>query len=646
MAAPRDIQRILHSCVKHTGNPRHSAESFEQFAIRFARRFAEEQEGLALLLGGQRRALIDAGLARLEESGLVQLERNADGAVSSIHYTGYYLTEVARYYTRMAENSELPFPSEEHLAVTVPGDLARSIAVSEQFMELLTEESGEDQLLALRFPDEVRPVLATLHVIRERMPRLVLYKVRSYLRTDRNASYLETKLRSIFRTREILVHDTIETALTRPDDALRSIIEPNDFHFHFWTQLSTMIIKEYAKKNEKLEIEHAYVQAAYMLGYFSVHYKGRNQRRAQLEETRKLLGEGLQKPPYAFTPQDVYALTDDKGVAITKKAKQEEINAWLEEMRTPAEGSRVGDLVTVNTPEKSGLLVHTRQYLPLLFRQIRTASTVLRRTMTNEMAQSMLQERNDRWVVDDDAYEQELAKRVRAEYPLLAGLATFQTLFLVADGVDHPTAVRERALGLVDTTNDRLRPWSDILEIPRSICYQDARLQLPAWMLIPIVRGIVRLMRRMFRTGARHRRPRPRTGRSSPAPSAAEQRSSSGSGDREARKERFRAVVEELQREYLAEHQSAEARLQELARQWNPLIEPVARENLVEDVNSLCRDTIRRMRLVRTLEPPTPERIEELARRIAGNSTFDRIKRRATFETYLRLYMLTVLRRV
>ncbi|MFW5827519.1 MAG: hypothetical protein ACOCU4_05485, partial [Alkalispirochaeta sp.] len=59
----------------------------------------------------------------------------------------------------------------------------------------------------------------------------------------------------------------------------------------------------------------------------------------------------------------------------------------------------------------------------------------------------------------------------------------------------------------------------------------------------------------------------------------------------------------------------------------------------------LCRDTVRRLRVTRTLQVPDSARITELAGRIAQNSAFDRIRRRKAFENYLKLYMLTIIHR-
>ncbi|MFW6293363.1 MAG: ABC transporter transmembrane domain-containing protein [Spirochaetota bacterium] len=84
-------------------------------------------------------------------------------------------------------------------------------------------------------------------------------------------------------------------------------------------------------------------------------------------------------------------------------------------------------------------------------------------------------------------------------------------------------------------------------------------------------------------------------------------------------------------------------RFEELAERWNPLLDPVAQQNLVEDINSLARDFLRRMKVSFRLVPPTKERVEEWADRLCQNEAFHQIRRHQDLKEYLKLYMLIVL---
>ena len=386
MVSAQNIQKVLHAYVRRNGSPHVAMDVLSQFAARFAKRFSGEQPDFAPLAGDDRDEHIVRGLGELERAGAVQVERDGDGAVSSVYYIAFYAAEVGRWYRRMVDDKEQPFPSEEHLETTIPSGLLRTVEVADSLMHFIqSDDEPQGQILLLRFPSGIRDVVCTVKLLRDEMLPLVLAKIRDYLRTDKNGSYMETKLRSVFRGREMLVHELLESAQTRPDDALKTVQEPNEFQFHLWTQMSSLIIKEYGDKADKLDMEHGFCQAAYLLGYYAVFYKGRHQEDKKREETHRLLTDALQKPPFTFTVQDVYNLTDDRGVQLTKRVSREEINRWLDEMLKRPSEDRISELVTVNTPEKNGLMVHSMQYIPLLLRQVKAASPVLKRGLINDM---------------------------------------------------------------------------------------------------------------------------------------------------------------------------------------------------------------------------------------------------------------------
>lgn len=628
--------------------------NLEGYIPKFVRKYAPEQPDLRLLIGERGAEVLREALAKLERAGILELTYDdAHKEVAAIYYPTFYSVEIQRWYTRMNDDRSLPFPTENDLGIAIPTDLLQTVDVSNNLMHWIeSDDESLNQILILQFPDGVDPLLTTVRALREQSLPLVLNKIRDYLRTDKNAGFLETKLRSIFPTREMLVHDVIETAQTRPDDALQSIVDPNDFQFHFWTQLSSIVIKEYAKKNEKLEMEHGFCQAAYLLGYYAVFHKGRAQKDHQRDEARKLLRTRVQKPPYVFRIQDLHKLPDDRGLPLEKKVPTAEINEWIEEMLKRPSEHQISELVSFDSPEQNGLIIHSRQYIPLLQRQIKAAAPVLKRELTNRMVAELSEDNREEWIDDELAFENVLRDRVREEFPLLIGLATFNTLFLVLDGQELPSDQKEAAMAMIDTGKKSMRSWTEILDIDQHEMYKDARLQLPVWMIIPIVRGIVRLMRAMFsndptgKTAKRHKKHRRKATDIESTPDGVNSDTGNDSTSREAKRKQFHDALETMQKRYLTPDQTPDQRLKQLRKNWNPLIDPVAHENLIEDVNSLCRDTLRKMRSVKSLQAPDQARIKEQAKRIAGNSAFDRIKRRKDFETYLELYMITTLRRM
>jgi hypothetical protein len=82
-----------------------------------------------------------------------------------------------------------------------------------------------------------------------------------------------------------------------------------------------------------------------------------------------------------------------------------------------------------------------------------------------------------------------------------------------------------------------------------------------------------------------------------------------------------------------------------LIDKWNPILDEAKRKDLVEDVNSMCRDFIRGLKISYRKPPPSADAIREMAKRLAGNDTFSRIRERNYLEQYIQLYFLKLLGR-
>ncbi|MBN1685068.1 MAG: hypothetical protein JW852_00355, partial [Spirochaetales bacterium] len=76
---------------------------------------------------------------------------------------------------------------------------------------------------------------------------------------------------------------------------------------------------------------------------------------------------------------------------------------------------------------------------------------------------------------------------------------------------------------------------------------------------------------------------------------------------------------------------------------WNPLFDPQAKANLVEDVNALVRDFLRKLKRGFLVRPPDAARIRNMAENLGANHAFDQIKNRDALQRYIELYMIGVL---
>ena len=85
--------------------------------------------------------------------------------------------------------------------------------------------------------------------------------------------------------------------------------------------------------------------------------------------------------------------------------------------------------------------------------------------------------------------------------------------------------------------------------------------------------------------------------------------------------------------------------LQTLIGRWNNLLDPVAKANLTEDINSLVRDYLRGV--LRTMRPSgfTADRLEMMSANLADTPNLLRIRNHQALQEYIKLYMVKMLKR-
>ncbi|MFP4550402.1 MAG: hypothetical protein ACLFNT_06325, partial [Spirochaetales bacterium] len=529
---------------------------------------------------------------------------------------------------------------------------------------------GKSRIIRLMFPDGIFSMLVTPDLIKGPLPKYCLHKIRQYLRSERNAGYMRSKLAAIFRNRESAMKDMLSSVMTTTEQALRTVFAPTDFSFHFWTQLSSSIIKEYSQKKEKMADEHGYCQAAYLIGYYNVHHRGLQQKNLERDSALRQLENALRKPPYVYTITQVHQFTDSKGVPLTRKYTVEDVNAYISERIRPGKEGALPLMIRVKAIDGNEYFVF-RDYVPrVTLEHLFTARREFRNYYIDLWSNALKQHSRPDEMQDDSVFANHVEDRLKEQNPLLFSLLNYNLLYLSREEGNVPADLAADIDDLFDSRRSSLKPIPEILNLDRKKLSADARLLLPFWQGVPFLSGIVAFFRRMFVGPSEHEvrkretkkrkslskrdgRQKPTTVRYSPDHAADHESdeieehvvpSASGTSDsatRRAQLARFKDTVRQLQNEYVSPGSTPEKTLASLAERWNPLIDETAKRNLIEDVNSLARDFLRRMKVSFRLIPPTRNRVEEWADRLCQNDAFHQIRRTQDLKEYLKLYMLT-----
>jgi hypothetical protein len=483
---------------------------------------------------------------------------------------------------------------------------------------------------------------------------------------------MHSKLRAIFRNRDVALKESINKILTTPDDALKTIYHPTDFTFHFWTSLSSAIIKDFGQKTETLQEEVDYCRAAYLIGYYNVYYKGVEQRKKDIDTALKSVDTKLRKEPYAFKLSDIHSFTDSHGVPLTKRCPRKSIDDYLHEKMLPPDDRHMPELLRIKSADGQDYYIRKDSVFKIVFPELTETSETFGNELSDKWMAALKRNETLKEMQEDAAFERVLTDMLKSRKPLLYGLLRFDVLHMLATEQKLFGSAREELDRMLDRKNQRIRPLSVVLGLDRKKLLGDARLRLPFWLAIPGLRHIVAFLKRMFlgepsprkkRRQARKQQKRARQGEPVTAHAggggaedydeAAFESTSvqfgerpvvgSGGNGHSGSSPDVKRAARELQEEYLYPGSDVNATLEELAERWNPLLDPVAQQNLVEDVNSLVRDFLRKRKTFFRSSPPTRARIQQMAAQLAQNSALSEIKRKEPLRRYLELYMLRIL---
>ncbi|MBT3273528.1 MAG: hypothetical protein HN368_10250 [Spirochaetales bacterium] len=590
------------------------------------------------------------------------------GRISSVVYPEFFPELVKKKYKEIAEDPEIPFPNENTFQIKIPSDNVDSVDIKADFVQVLgNAKEGGSRLLRLSFPQGINNILTPSDIIGNRLMELCVEKVRLYLNTQRNAFYMLSKLRGVFKSKEQVLKDMINSIITQRTQALETIHNPTEFSFSFWTHLANAIIREYREKTNKLEKEHSHCQAAYLLGFYNVYYKGLIQKEKDIEATLKILDQRMRQTPYYFTVSDISSFKDKQGLLLTRKYSREQMHKYIEEKTKPIEGASIPEIFRLKSADRKEYFVAKEVILPLTVKKLQDASKEYRGVFLEEFKSNIENIKKTDEMKSDDAFNARLEKKVRSDDPLLSGLLSYEMLYLTLQESKPRYDVNQEISRILDESRAKLLPIDEILRLNRRELFSQAKMSLPIWKTMPVVNRIFGFLKR-FLTGAQMRQPKsqskkkkkidfpvsasgvkllgaqPPPSRKSFKESEAVIPSSPGSPAKSARAQAqaLQNAMASLKLQFIG-NTSIEDGMGALVEKWNPLFDPQAKANLVEDVNSLVRDFLRKLKRGFLFKPPDADRIRNMAESLAENHAFDQIKKRDALKRYIELYMISVL---
>ena len=658
MAGRYDMNTIIRSYSLRMGKPRFNFTSFAAYAQTYVERLISEGEEIDQRLASDE--VMARELEGLAAKGIISLD-SQDGRIKSIFYPKYYYYEIQKLYKEVDQKPDEPFPDQESTDFDIPDDTLSVVDVKTEFVELL-KRKDDQSIIRLSFPDGIPNILTTSTLVESKLLEYSVQKVRNYLNTHRNAEYMQSRMRGIFRNKEASLKDMFSKALTQSRTAVASLLDPTDFSFQFWTHLASSMIQEYNKKNNRTALENSYMQSAYMLGLYNMYYKSISQREKEKENALKQVRQGFREAPYYFTFNEVHSFKDKHGMPLSKKFNLDDLNAYLRSLTTSNDTKQLPEIVRVRTPNNREYFIHRELIIPITLKKLKAVSSLFKSEYQRLFILLLQNYRTSPEMKNDEAFIRDLEGRLRNEDPLLAGFLRFELLFLALESGNPGHEAAKDIEELFDPQHHSLKPLDEVLGLKRDELVKDAKYKVPLWKTIPLLVGIAKFFKGLasgFRQGTaevvteRSIKKKPR-GEGFVSTSLRDDRheehepaSSAQTGDEpKTRKQElmnYKEALEKLKRKVAGNDKPINKSLEELAERWNPLYDPRAKADLVEDVNSLIRDFIRSIKKHFRVKPPDLPRIENMARQLSEHEAFEKIRRKDALMTYIKLYIIKIL---
>ena len=677
MAAEKDLEQILRAYSLKKGTALISRYQMEKYASHWSDEFRKSKPGFTDF-STYPSDRFDELLEDLENEGAVTVGKDENN-VQQINYLRYYPYFVTNIYSEMEKDPEKPFPNEQFYGGAFPDAAVTAVNVKEKFVDLLRDARDNSGVVyRLLFPEGIRSMVVVSDLLLTKLLPLCTAKIRNYLSIQKNNEYAYNKLVGLFPRKESSLKDMFSNIMTQQRKALNTIRDPDDFTFQFWTNLSTMVANEFREKENKLDREHSFCQASYLIGMYVLYYKGKKKDKRERELAIKAAEENLKRPPYVHSFSDIHAFKDKSGLPIARKVSRDELAQFLEKKTAHEPDSPLPSILRLRTHDRQEFYAAKEQALTVILQRCHAISRELKSQYVKEWADVLGDYKKLSLMNNKKLFQEDIWRRVQEQDPVLASLLRYELVYLLLHETKPMKEVYYEAQRILNEKQGTLIPIDEILRLEQKRLITEARTYLPLWKSIPLIGRLGVYLGKLFSSfskrgerrsdkkerkvaaasgeGGEERRPgreerdaAPATAEASPQSGGAMMMgspSSSGGADRRKeevqRRREYKKAMEKLTSQYVETGSNIEETLEELIEEWNPLVEGQAKQDLVEDVNSAVRDFLRKIRR-KMVAPPDRARIQNLASQIAEYQAFNRIKQKRAFRRYIELYMIKLL---
>lgn len=577
-----------------------------------------------------------AALAKLQSEEKIKLERySKTGEIVKIVYQRYFEEKLEKIYRDMENNNSIPFPDASVFGVPCPPALIQKVNVKSDFVRLLENNLAVTRpILQLEFKEFDHPMLVFKDMLEYELIKFCVEKIQYFFKNENNYEYMRSKLNTTLVAEQSGVALMLSKIVKKPSEAVESLRRTNTFTFKFWTVLASTIVKEYGTRQTSNDTDYVFAQAAFLLGYYNVYCKGCFQKEAAIEVCRNDLLKALSRAPYLFTVADIMEFKDEKENVLYKKVGRETYESFIRSLLEEDENHPPQLLTVKNAHQQEVFILY--KIVPIFLEEnlkiIRNDMYEdLRRKWINDLEQCELTDEME----NDKVFENLLKKYLIDHYANFYALLNYSLLKQIQKFPGIGDKQKAIIMLYIDEINQQILPLSRLFNISRKELFRDVKTMVPVWKSNKFLRFVVLFFRQLIMSRS--------TRKAMKEDRLQKKHKNVKDFQKVSDNNNLGNSVEILKEQFLVPGETVETELENLIERWNPLIDAVAKRNLVEDVNSFIRDYVRKLKRSFITNPPNRERVENIAQNLSRAQAFDAIKDKDSLIRYMAVYIIKLL---
>jgi len=637
MTKTADLYPILKSFSVKTKSPYIDIDPFLEYLEKYAHYKAQENEYWSKWLENKN-VLFWSELSKISETGRCVLLQDDSGG--RIYMPYYYIDILREIYQDPDKVSDVPFPNEETLGLTIPETQMLAVDLNAE-IRIILEPSGDsnaeasppsrksEQIIKLIFPEDCGSAL----LLRSMMPRKFLeaamLKIRNYLNVRGNKEYALHKLTPQFQDREKYLRETLDNIMIRPALCLNYIEKSDEFSYIFWVQLCNLIKIDIRKKNEILSDELAALQSVYIIEVSNSYYQARAIRIKKRENAFRNLETNMIKPPYYFTREEISKFKTDKGIDLLGMYTKQELDEYIQNKTMEGKDNLLPEWFVIN-----GKGVHwfikKEKYLPACARMLIATKPLIKQEIIKRWAKILRNFRKEPAMEKDAEFDKLLELYTDSLNPVLSMMLKDQKMLWAFEEMEREQNIIPATLRFFKS--GKLLPMNELYSISRKDFLYTAKSNIPFWLSIPIISAIAAFFHWLFK-----KKPKKQVQEQDDA-------ETDEMGEDEKTISELRDIADSIILELIPEGQTMERYLNKLESKWNKLISAKSRNNLTVDVQTLVHDNLRKMLRMNKNKKISRKSIHNSAVQITiSTSTLHSLTDQDSLCLYMELYMAKLL---